>query len=53
MLISSNRPVGAAPARRIHERKACQKFATKLQQTNGNTAATHAVYERGVAFPSL
>ena len=42
-------PAAAGPlARRIQERKACQEFATKLQQTNGNTAAAQQVYQQGV-----
>jgi len=42
-------PAAAGPlARRVQERKACQEFATKLQQTNGNTAAAQQVYQQGV-----
>jgi hypothetical protein len=42
-------PAAAGPlTRRIQERKACQEFATKLQQTNGNTAAAQQVYQQGV-----
>jgi len=42
-------PAAAGPlARRVQERKACQEFATKLQQSNGNTAAAQQVYQQGV-----
>jgi hypothetical protein len=42
-------PASAGPvARRIQERKACQEFATKLQQASGNPAAAQQVYQQGV-----
>ena len=40
---------GAGPVvRRAQERKACQEFATKLQQTAGNPAMAQQVYQQGV-----
>ena len=43
---------GAAEAgpvvRRAQERKACQEFATKLQQAGGNPAMAQQVYQQGV-----
>jgi len=42
-------PLMAGPvARRVQERKACQQFATKLQEAGGNTPAAQQVYQQGV-----
>jgi hypothetical protein len=42
-------PANAGPlARRAQERKACQQFATKLQEAGGNTPAAQQVYQQGV-----
>ena len=42
-------PANAGPlVRRAQERKACQEFATKLQQAGGNTPAAQQVYQQGV-----
>lgn len=42
-------PAAAGPlVRRTQERKACQSFATKLQEASGNTAAAQQVYQQGV-----
>lgn len=42
-------PASAGPlVRRAQERKACQEFATKLQEAGGNTPATQQVYQQGV-----
>ena len=42
-------PASAGPlVRRAQERKACQEFATKLQEAGGNTPAAQQVYQQGV-----
>jgi hypothetical protein len=42
-------PAVAGPlVRRVEQRKACQEFATKLQQSGGNPAAAQQVYQQGV-----